>query len=123
MKIEITELTNGGDARGLSFMLLPAALAALGKMADLHLASTGPQAVRGNHYHVSKRELIVVLPGATWSLHWDEGQGTAAQSRKFNGENAVLVQVPRDARMPFAMKVRGCSGCSLAPRRATMPQR
>jgi dTDP-4-dehydrorhamnose 3,5-epimerase-like enzyme len=93
MKIEITELKNGGDARGLSFTLPAAALEVLGNVADMHLASTGPQCVRGNHYHVSKREIIVVLPGAAWSLHWDEGEGTAAQHRNLKGENAVLVQV------------------------------
>jgi dTDP-4-dehydrorhamnose 3,5-epimerase-like enzyme len=93
MKIKITELKNGGDARGFSFTLPAAALEVLGNVADMHLASTGPKSVRGNHYHVSKREIIVVLPGATWSLHWDEGEGTAAQQRNFKGENAVLVQV------------------------------
>lgn len=93
MKIEITELTNGGDARGLSFMLPEAALERLGNLADMHLASTGPACVRGNHYHLSKREIIVVLPGAAWSFHWDDGEGTAVQHRNFNGKNAVLVQV------------------------------
>lgn len=93
MKIEISELENGGDARGLSFTLPPVALQLLGNVADLHLASTGPRAVRGNHYHVSKREIILVLPGAAWSLHWDEGEGMPAQHRNFSAENAVLVQV------------------------------
>ena len=93
MKIEISELKNGGDARGLSFTLPPDALEVLGNIADIHLASTGPQAVRGNHYHMSKREIILVLPGAAWSLHWDEGQGMAAQHRNFSGVNAVVVQV------------------------------
>jgi dTDP-4-dehydrorhamnose 3,5-epimerase-like enzyme len=93
MKIEISELNNGGDARGFSFTLPPAALEALGRVADMHLASTGPRAVRGNHYHVSKREIILVLPGAAWSLHWDEGEGLPAQHRNFGGGSAVLVQV------------------------------
>jgi len=93
MKIQITELNNGGDARGLSFTLPPDALAVLGRVADLHLASTGPRAVRGNHYHVSKREIILVLPGASWSLHWDEGDSLPAQHRHFSGGSAVLVQV------------------------------
>jgi dTDP-4-dehydrorhamnose 3,5-epimerase-like enzyme len=93
MKIEISELNNGGDARGFSFTLPPAALEVLGHVADMHLASTGPRAVRGNHYHVSKREIILVLPGAAWSLHWDEGEGLPPQHRSFGGGGAVLVQV------------------------------
>jgi dTDP-4-dehydrorhamnose 3,5-epimerase-like enzyme len=51
MKIEISELNNGGDARGFSFTLPLAALEALGHVAHMHLASTGPRVVRGNHYH------------------------------------------------------------------------
>ena len=93
MKIQISELNSGGDVRGLSFTLPPAALEVLGNVADMHLASTGPGAVRGNHYHVSKREIILVLPGAAWSLHWDEGEGMPAQHRNFSGGSAVLVQV------------------------------
>ncbi len=93
MKIQISELRNGGDDRGLSFTLPATALEVLGSVADLHLASTGPGHIRGNHYHVSKREIILVLPGAAWSLHWDEGEGLAAQHRQFSGGSAVLVQV------------------------------
>jgi dTDP-4-dehydrorhamnose 3,5-epimerase-like enzyme len=93
MKIRTSELNNGGDGRGLSFTLPPAALEVLGNVADLHLASTRPGAVRGNHYHLSKREIILVLPGASWSLHWDEGEGLPAQHRNFGGGTAVLVQV------------------------------
>jgi oxalate decarboxylase/phosphoglucose isomerase-like protein (cupin superfamily) len=94
MQIQISELNNNGDARGFSFSPSREALAFLDRMADIHLASTAPGAVRGNHYHLRKREAIVVLPGAAWSLHWDEGEDTPAQHRAFDGVNAVLVLVP-----------------------------
>jgi oxalate decarboxylase/phosphoglucose isomerase-like protein (cupin superfamily) len=92
-KIEIRELGNSGDARGLSFTIPAEALEFVGRTADVHLASTKPGAVRGNHFHLRRREAIVVLPGATWSLHWDEGEGAPAQHREFNGGSAVLVLV------------------------------
>jgi oxalate decarboxylase/phosphoglucose isomerase-like protein (cupin superfamily) len=92
-KIEIAALPNHGDARGLSFTAPAEAIAFVGRMADVHLASTGPGAIRGNHYHLRRREAIVVLPGAKWSLHWDEGDTTAAQHRGFDGSAAVLVLV------------------------------
>lgn len=91
--IQITELSNSGDARGFSFTAPAEALAFVGRMADVHLASTKPGAVRGNHYHLRRREAIVVLPGAKWSLHWDEGDRSAAQHREFEGGRAVLVLV------------------------------
>jgi len=93
MKIQISELGNTGDARGFSFTAPAEALEFVGYMADVHLASIRARAVRGNHYHLRRREAIVVLPGTKWSLHWDEGEGTAAQHRDFDGGGAVLVLV------------------------------
>ena len=93
MNIEIVELKNSGDARGLSFTAPTEALAFVGRMADVHLASTKPGAVRGNHYHLRRREAIVVLPGTRWSLHWDQGDGSTAEHRSFDGSHAVLVLV------------------------------
>jgi oxalate decarboxylase/phosphoglucose isomerase-like protein (cupin superfamily) len=93
MKIQISELDNHGDGRGFSFSPPPEALDFLGSIADMHLASTAPGAVRGNHYHLHKQEVIIVLPGSEWSLHWDEGKGTATQHRTFNGRTAVLARI------------------------------
>ncbi|HKH99034.1 MAG TPA: hypothetical protein VJ999_08000 [Candidatus Sulfotelmatobacter sp.] len=92
-KVRILELGNTGDARGFSFTAPAEALTFVGRMADVHLASTGPGAVRGNHYHLRRREAIVMLPGPKWSLHWDEGEGKTAQHRTFGGTDAVLVLV------------------------------
>ena len=92
-KLEIKELTNLGDARGLSFTAPTDALSFVGRMSDVHLASTKPGAVRGNHYHLRRREAIVVMPGTKWSLHWDEGENSQPQHRDFDGSKAVLVLV------------------------------
>ena len=93
MKVRILELGNRGDARGFSFTAPAEALEYVGRMADVHLASTKPGAVRGNHYHLRRREAIVVLPGARWSFHWDENDSEAAWHREFDGSSAVLVLV------------------------------
>jgi dTDP-4-dehydrorhamnose 3,5-epimerase-like enzyme len=69
MTIQILELGNTGDGRGFSFTMPHAALDFLECIADMHLASTAPGAVRGNHYHLRRHEAIVILPGTTWSLH------------------------------------------------------
>jgi oxalate decarboxylase/phosphoglucose isomerase-like protein (cupin superfamily) len=59
----------------------------------MHLASTAPGAIRGNHYHLRKREAILFLPGTAWSLHWDEGEGTTRRRSNFDGSSAVLVLI------------------------------
>jgi len=93
MNIQVSELHNSGDGRGFSFTMPPEALTFLGRVADMHLASTEPGAVRGNHYHVRKQEAIILLPGTAWSLHWDEGEGTTVQQRSFDGKCAVLLLI------------------------------
>ena len=92
-KIQITELSNSGDGRGFSFTAPAEALAFVGRMSDVHLASTKPGAIRGNHYHLRRREAILVLPGTKWSFHWDEAEASAPQHREFEGKSAVLVLV------------------------------
>jgi oxalate decarboxylase/phosphoglucose isomerase-like protein (cupin superfamily) len=97
MKLQMSELGNLGDIRGFSFTLPSAAVDFLKHVSDLHLASIVPGAVRGNHYHLRRREAIVVLPGSAWSLHWDEGEGLPAQHHNFPGSGAMLVLVSPDS--------------------------
>ncbi|MGA8432952.1 MAG: hypothetical protein WB729_24230 [Candidatus Sulfotelmatobacter sp.] len=92
-QIRFVELPNKGDVRGYSFTVPLEALEYVGRAADVHLASTDPGTVRGNHYHVNTRMAIVVLPGSKWSFHWDEGVDTQPQHRVFEGDAAVLILV------------------------------
>lgn len=93
MQVQISQLENKGDARGFSFSPPREALDFLRRIADMHLASTAPGAIRGNHYHLRKREAIIFLPDAAWSLHWDDGENTLVQHRTFDGASAVLVLI------------------------------
>jgi dTDP-4-dehydrorhamnose 3,5-epimerase-like enzyme len=93
MKLQMAELNSAGDARGFSFTMPAEALDFVGRIADMHVASTAPGAVRGNHFHLHKSETIILFPGTAWSLHWDEGEGMPAQRRSFSGSSAVLVLV------------------------------
>ena len=97
MNVETRELVNNGDARGFSFSVPAESLAFVGRMSDVHIASIKPGAVRGNHYHLRRREAIVVQPGSKWSLHWDEGENQQAQHRDFPGDRAVLVLISAGA--------------------------
>jgi len=92
-RIQIVQLENRGDARGLSYSAPAESLAFVGQPGDMHLVSAKPGAVRGNHYHLRRREALVVLPGSRWSLHWDEGEQASSQHREFDGSCAVLVLI------------------------------
>jgi dTDP-4-dehydrorhamnose 3,5-epimerase-like enzyme len=92
-KIRIVELDNYDDPRGFSVAIPQEALDFVAQIADLLMASIAPGAVRGNHYHLSKRQANVILPGSAWSLHWDDGEGTTKHHREFDGATAQLVLV------------------------------
>lgn len=103
--VEVIVLSNRGDARGFSYSVPGEGLAFLGKLGDVHFVSSKPGAIRGNHYHLRRREATIVLPGSNWSLYWAEGPDEGAQSREFDGGTAVLVLI--EARTPHAMLNRG----------------
>lgn len=92
-KLQVVDLVNRGDSRGVSFTMPTEAITFLGRAADVHLASMKPGTVRGNHYHLRRREALLVLPGPKWSLHWDEDERSGARHQQFNGKEAVLLLI------------------------------
>jgi dTDP-4-dehydrorhamnose 3,5-epimerase-like enzyme len=92
-KIEIKSLENLGDGRGYSFTAPAEALAFVGVIKDAHFSSMVPGAVRGNHFHLRRREAIVVLHDGPWSFHWDEGDEATSQHQEFSGCGAQLILV------------------------------
>lgn len=88
MSVRITSIAARTDIRGSSFGVdLP-----FPTVAECHVATIRPGAVRGNHFHERRRELLVVLYADRWTLLWDEGEGTPVQSRAFEGTGAVLME-------------------------------
>ncbi len=83
----------GSDERGVSFSMPTGLLDFLGAAGDTHVASIEPGCVRGDHYHVERRELILVLPHEQWSFHWDLGEGTEARARHFHEQSAVAIAI------------------------------
>jgi dTDP-4-dehydrorhamnose 3,5-epimerase-like enzyme len=94
-RMQIVELDDSTDDRGFSFSILEENLALIGAIRDVHVAEIRPGAVRGNHYHVHRGELIAVVFTDKWSVHWDTGEGTEIHRRSFDGRGAVAVVPPR----------------------------
>jgi dTDP-4-dehydrorhamnose 3,5-epimerase-like enzyme len=82
------------DGRGSSFSVPAPCLDFIGHPHDLHIASIRPRRVRGNHYHIARKELILVVAGDQWSLHFDTGEGTEVSVRTFGGQDAVAIEMP-----------------------------
>jgi len=92
-KIQISELADRGDQRGFSFTIPREALQFLGRIEDVHVAAILPEAIRGNHFHRRRREILVLTYHGEWSFHWDEGPNTATQACTFRGRGAVLITI------------------------------
>ncbi len=91
--VRVCVLENGGDQRGFSYSLPSAQIAYLGQVQDVHFSMTSQGAVRGNHFHRLKREVLLVRFEDAWTLAWDEGAGAVPITRGFTGSGTVAVEI------------------------------
>lgn len=88
--IEIREVSVRRDERGESFTVgLP-----FDRVADSHVATLKQGHVRGNHFHRQGRELLVIVYLDRWTLLGDGGEGTAIETRSFEGTGAIQIDIP-----------------------------
>jgi dTDP-4-dehydrorhamnose 3,5-epimerase-like enzyme len=93
VSIQVIPINDSGDERGSSFSLPITWREFIGSVLDLHAMTLRPNQVRGNHYHVERRESIIVMYSDQWSLHWDSGPQSAIQHQHFVDKGAVLIQI------------------------------
>jgi dTDP-4-dehydrorhamnose 3,5-epimerase-like enzyme len=96
-KLAYLELTDSGDERGSSFPVPGSWFAEAFPVRDGHITTLLPGQTRGNHFHRTRLETIIVMFDDRWSLHWDEGKHTARQHRQFEGQGAVVLMVQPEA--------------------------
>ena len=91
--VRILPLDNRGDQRGFSYSLQDHHFSFLGSVKDVHFSTTLPGHIRGNHYHRLRRELLIVRYEDSWTLAFDQGEGTAVAARTFAGCGTVAVEI------------------------------
>jgi dTDP-4-dehydrorhamnose 3,5-epimerase-like enzyme len=91
--VRILMLDDRGDQRGSSYTLQERQLSFLGSVEDVHFSTTLPGHIRGNHFHRLRKEVLVVRFEDSWTLAWDEGEGTSPEVRKFEGVGTVAVEI------------------------------
>jgi oxalate decarboxylase/phosphoglucose isomerase-like protein (cupin superfamily) len=92
MSVEILELSSQGDERGVSFSD-QMWKTFLQRVKDIHIATIRPGAVRGNHYHRERREVLFVMYFDDWSFHWEAEAGGSFLQRRFRGSGCVTITV------------------------------
>lgn len=99
--LSVTRLEDRDDGRGSAFYLPDEALGWLGGVEEMHLVTIRPGAIRGNHVHHRRREVIVVRSEGPWELAWrvpagasgESGEGGEVERRRFEEGQGVLVCV------------------------------
>lgn len=92
MSVEILELSSQGDERGASFSD-QRWRAFLQQVKDIHIATIHPGAVRGNHYHRERREVLFIMHADDWSFHWEAEAGGSLLQRRFRGSGCVMITI------------------------------
>lgn len=91
--LRIEPLKDHSDNRGLSFSLAPKAMHYLDKIENLHIGTIVPGAVRGNHYHEQKKEILIIIYSDIWEFGYQEKDDNQPTVRKFEGAGAVGIEI------------------------------
>jgi len=89
--IFVTPLDDQGDQRGESFALPKELFEFLEAVEEVHLAEIEVGAVRGNHGHTNKKEVLVVWYEDQCRFGWKK-QGEL-KITEFNGKGALLIAI------------------------------
>ena len=90
----IVLLEDTGDQRGFCYSLPRTSLEFFNLVKGAAVLSVRPGAVRGNHYHEIKLEMVMVLYSDSWTLFY-QGQYEAEPTlRKFDGQGMVIITMP-----------------------------
>jgi len=65
----------------------------IGATGEHHAETLRSGGVRGNYFHRSARELLVVLYTDRWTLHFDSGADTSVETHSFSGGGAVRIEI------------------------------
>jgi dTDP-4-dehydrorhamnose 3,5-epimerase-like enzyme len=109
--IEITALEYYGDARGALYNISDADLQFLDSIQNIHFGKIHPNSVRGNHYHLQTKELLIISYSDAWTLAWATKDSAQISTRKFAGSGSVMIKI--DEGVAHAVKNTGSKDLEL----------
>lgn len=92
MSVRIRQLESRCDERGEVYPSLADWCCPLREIRNLHVTTLLPGKVRGNHFHISSKELLIVKYSDAWQFHWEEANGTRS-ARSFEGRGVALIEI------------------------------
>ena len=109
--LNITPLADHGDSRGSSFNLPDSVFRFIGQIDHAHLTTLLPNSIRGNHYHVRRKEFLVILYTDSWTFAWSESGKESIETQRFDGQGAVLIEIA--PAIPHAVRNDGATALTI----------
>jgi len=91
--IRITELDPREDGRGESLRVPAECLTGFGAVGEMHCVTIVAGAVRGNHAHPHRSEMMVVRAAGPWTLAWRVPPESEVSTRRFDGTRVLVLNV------------------------------
>jgi len=91
--IEIIELENYGDKRGVLYNIPDTDMQFLDKIKNTHFGKISSGSIRGNHYHHQTKEMLIITYSDIWTLAWAGKDSTEISKKEFKGSGAILIKV------------------------------
>jgi hypothetical protein len=91
--IKIIHLNHKNDKRGNSYTVPRDWNKSIGSVKELHVLTLRPGFTHGNHFHMNKFEVIMVMYWDEWTFHWDSGVDTKVEKQSFSEEGTVMIEV------------------------------
>jgi len=90
----IVLLKDTGDQRGFCYSLPQTCLEFRNLVKGAAVLSVKPGAVRGNHFHHVKLEMIMVIFSDSWTFFYQGRYEAEPTLRKFEGQGMAVITVP-----------------------------
>jgi hypothetical protein len=75
-----------------------------GGVHHLHIATVTPRAVRGNHFHAGRREVLVALADDSRPFSWDAGPDRPVRQRRSPSVKALTIEIQPSSSHAVARK-------------------
>jgi dTDP-4-dehydrorhamnose 3,5-epimerase-like enzyme len=89
----IQYITNLGDLRGWTFRIPEEALAFLGEIHEMHLASIIPGCIRGNHVHAGRKEVLFLQFEAECQFAWALRDSDQVHIETLSNHGGIMIQI------------------------------
>ena len=93
--VKIIEMIGRCDERGRSMAIPEEAFEFLGGVVEMHIAELVPGAVRGNHWHDNRNEVLVVQGEDKFQFAWAKDKGMPGKVLSFDAGSFVAILIPQ----------------------------